>query len=261
MRTIYLKRPILVAIVSALLLIAQVGAGPAVLAADARDQSPPSSYILKDYPRVKQLPNYCGPAVLATVLQYWGRSDQDQEMVGKSVYDPKIKATNGADLLFYARSIGFSAYSFNGSISSLKRLISQGLPIIVLQEMDKKDRSGHFRVVIGYSDRREEFHILDPYELDRTQMSYSDFSDLWAGKGNWGVLVLPADKDKLAAGLKERNPVVHLDLAQAYYRRGDYDDADREIRMALKLEPSSSSARDMLSRIEGLRGATGQGKQ
>jgi len=215
--------------------------------------------MLEGFPREKQLPNYCGPAALSSVLKFWGKSEQDQKTIARCVYDPKLSATNGADLLLYARSTGLAAYSFNGSIPFLKILLAKGLPVIVLQDTDKRDRSGHFRVTIGFDERKQQVIVFDPYDLDRTRMGYEEFADLWARRGNWGLLVIPAEKDSFARKMNDLNPVVHLDLAQAYYRKGAYDEADREIRAALFLEPANSCARELFSRIEMMRGAAGTG--
>ena len=70
-------------------------------------------------PYVQQIRNYCGPASLCSVLQFWGVA-VDQKSIGKSVFDSSLQATNGADMLLYARGKGFSAYSWNSSVSDLK---------------------------------------------------------------------------------------------------------------------------------------------
>jgi len=229
--------------------------GLPVDATEAGDQSRPTKFVLQDFPRVEQLPNYCGPASLSAVLKFWGSRDQDQQTIAKSIYDVKLQATNGAEMLLYARKLGFSAYSFNGTLSDLKRLVCQGLPVIVLTETSSSDKSGHFRVVIGYDENAAALHILDPYDTARTLMTYGEFSNLWRAKGNWGLLVVPKEKDRFAGEMGDRNTVVHLDLAQVYCRQGSYDEADREIHIALKLEPDNPGARELLSEIESRRGS------
>lgn len=244
--------------IAALVMAAHVFTGQAAWAVASGDGKTPLKFVIGDFPRVQQLPNYCGPASLSTVLRYWGKDDQNQEAIGKHVYDSKISATNGADLLVYARNIGFSAYSFNGTISNIKQLLWQGLPIIVLQNTSKSDSSGHFRVVIGYDEEADSMFIFDSYQPDQEKISCKEFASLWSARGNWGLLVIPTQKDTFAKQMNDRNPVVHLDLAQAYYRKALLDEADREIRTALKLEPGNPDAQELLNRIQNTRGATGK---
>ena len=68
----------------------------------------PNAHSVNGLVRLKQLTNFCGPACLTSVLRYYG-VDTTQETVGKETYDPPTRGTNGADMLFYARSLGFAA--------------------------------------------------------------------------------------------------------------------------------------------------------
>jgi predicted double-glycine peptidase len=253
------RNPIPIALISLLALLAQMLTALAVWAIEnPQAREAPSKFVIEEFPREKQLPNYCGPTSLAAVLRFWGQDEQTQQVVGKCVFDAKLKATNGADMLLYARNSGLSAYSFNGNLEEIKSVVASGVPVIVLQDTSKNDKSGHFRVIVGFDDRKRIVHMFDPYEVDRTRMSYSEFSSLWLNRGNWGLIVMPKDKDAFVQRMDARNPVVHLDLAQVYFRKGSYDDADREIRLALQLEPSNGSAKELQNQIETTRGASGR---
>lgn len=207
----------------------------------------PSRCKLQNVPYIKQLTNYCGPATLATVLKYW-KEDVTQEAIGKDVYDPSIKATNGADMMLFARKRGFSAYSWNSSLPDIKEKLALGIPVIVLQDTSLADRSGHYRVVAGYDDEAEVVYVCDPYEPEKKEISYDMFLTLWQRHGNWSLLICPADRDVFKVQLDEKNPVVHIDLAYVYLKRGDLEAAERESRIALALEPQNYSAQTILSR-------------
>ncbi|MEN6415867.1 MAG: C39 family peptidase [Armatimonadota bacterium] len=215
------------------------------------------SHSLEGVKRMKQLPNYCGPACLTSVLQYYG-SDLTQEEIGKDTYDPVSGATNGADMLFYARLKGFAAYSWNSSIADVKSKIASGVPVIALQQNSRIDTSGHYRVLTGYDDQASRFTVVDPYYDDITQLTYSECDRLWKSKGYWALLIVPTEKDSFAQELDAKNPVVHMDLAYAKYRRQDYSDALQEAKTALKLQPGNSFALSMLGKIQQALGAGAQ---
>ncbi len=217
-------------------------------------ETPPASCQIDGVPRIKQLTNYCGPATVAAVLQCFGEKTT-QEMVGKIVYNAAGGSTNGADMLYYARSIGYSAYSWNSSIEDVKKKIAAGAPVIVLQQNSTTDASGHYRVLTGYDDRTSKFRVMDPYYDNITEMTYAQCERLWRPMGRWSLLIVPPSKDTFAAELNDKNPVVHMDMSYALYTRGDYVGAQKEAKLALALEPNNSWSRNMLGKINRAMGA------
>lgn len=217
----------------------------------------PTSYKIEGVPRIKQLHNYCGPAALASVLQFEGEKST-QEDVGKCVYDPVGCATNGADMLLYARDKGYASYSWNSSIADAKKKIAEGVPVVVLQENSTRDTSGHFRVLTGYDDAKGKFYLMDPY-YDPQEMSYTDCEKLWRPMGYWAMIVVPKDKDTFKSELNDKNAVLHMDLSSALLKRGHYTDALAEAKLALALEPTNSYARSILARINRAMGAGKKG--
>lgn len=218
----------------------------------------PSATSVDGIVRLKQLTNYCGPACLTSVLCHYG-IDTTQEIVGKDTYDPATRATNGADMLLYARMQGLAAYSWNTNIDDVRSKIAMGVPVIVLQQNSRIDTSGHYRVLTGYDDARSVFTVIDPYYDNITELSYTECERLWKSKGHWALLIVPVDKDKFADELGAQNPVVHMDLAYAQYTRKNYDEALKEAQAALKLQPQNSYTLNILSKIERAMGAGAKG--
>lgn len=214
----------------------------------------PASNQLQGVPRIKQLRNYCGPAALASVIQYFGQKTT-QEEIGKEVYDKINCSTNGADMLLYARDKGFAAYSWNSNIEDVKKKLAAGVPVIVLQQNSKTDTSGHYRVLTGFDDKNQEFSVMDPYYDDVTKLSYEDCSKLWTRMGYWALLVTPKEKDSFKAELDLKNPVVHMDLSYAKYKRKNLEEALEEANLALDLEPNNTYTLAMIDRIETAMGA------
>lgn len=213
----------------------------------------PTRCVLEKFPYVQQIRNYCGPASLTTVLSFWGLKT-DQKTVGQSVFDSSIQATNGADMLLYARAKGYSAYSWNSDLKDLKQKLATGVPVIVLQDSSTSDPSGHYRVAIGYDEKDKVIYVSDPYDPNNKKMAYNEFMQLWSPHGNWSLLVCPSDKDAFKSELDEKNPVVHLDLAYIHYKHGDFASSERESRLALALEPANDRAKSLLSQAIGARG-------
>lgn len=220
----------------------------------------PARCVLSDVPYVHQIRNYCGPAALTSVLNFWGFAT-DQKAVGKAVFDNALQATNGADMMLYARQKGFSAYSWNSDLDDLKEKLALGVPVIILQDSSTSDRSGHYRVATGYDDSAHAIYVDDPYEPESKSMPYDKFAALWDRHGNWALLICPTDRDTFKRELDERNPVVHIDLAYIYFKRGDAEASERESRLALALEPGNYSARDLHSKSTQALGARGKSEK
>jgi len=217
------------------------------------DADMPKAFTIQGVHRIKQLTNYCGPATLAMVLRYYGL-DVTQEEIGKVIYDRSSGATNGADMLLYSRERGFAAYSWNSSVNDVKKKLAAGFPVIVLQQNSLEDISGHYRVLTGYDDSTSAFSVLDPY-YEITSMSYTECEKLWRRMGYWALLIVPSAKDSFKEELDNRNPVVHMDLSTAKFKRGKYQEALEEAKLALSLEPQNYYAQSMVNKIQIAMGA------
>ncbi|MBI2842955.1 MAG: C39 family peptidase [Armatimonadetes bacterium] len=232
----------------------------ATVIAPSFGENVPTRSKLADLPYIQQLKNYCGPAVVASVLGYWGLAT-DQKTIGKAIFDKGLQATNGADMIIYAREKGFSAYSWNSSIADLKEKLALGMPVIVLQDSSRTDRSGHYRIATGYDDASSVVFVKDPYDPYAKEIPYDEFERLWRRHGNWSLLICPAERDTFKESLDEKNPVVHIDLAYIYYKRGNIEASERESRLALALEPGNYSARDLFAKATHALGARSQGEK
>ena len=136
--------------------------------------------------------NNCGPATLAMNLTYFG-SVLDQTQVGDALRPNKDdKNVSPHEMAEYARSQGYHALSLvNGSVEQLRLLLSNGLPVLVESWIEEEPGNGmgHYRLLIGYSDTRQEWIAYDSFvrpEGDPKQpysgigVSYDGFEPLWA---------------------------------------------------------------------------------
>jgi tetratricopeptide (TPR) repeat protein len=208
--------------------------------------SPVKGHLIEDVPFYKQNQrNYCGPAVLSMVLNYWDKDKVfTQEEISSNIFDASVEITNNSEMVFYPYDKNFRVLSFNGDIEQLKSLVRENIPVIILQRVvDKIVNKGHYRVVVGYDDAKNVMILNDPWFGDKLSMSYKLFSELWAfgkelNKKNWALVILPKEKeyvlDKLA--IKE-SAVTYHNVATALYSRKRIPEAIREWQKAIEISP------------------------
>ena len=189
---------------------------------------PEKGHLIQTVPFEKWLErNYCGPACLAMVLNYWDETRSfSQRKITDAIYDAKSQATYNSELVLYPRTKGFESYSFQGNLRILKDVVAKDIPVIVLTKTIKQLAKGHYRVVIGFDDDADQIIFHDPYFGDRNAMASKDFMKVWElGKGRnqsrWMMAVVPAQSPFPFPAL-QNDPLTSINLATAYYRRLDF---------------------------------------
>lgn len=207
-----------------------------------------NQHFIQNVPFTRQLPNFCGPASLSSLLAFWGVSATQTE-IGSRSFAQSDSGTNGADMLLFCRDQGLSAYSFNGTIKDLKEFVSRNIPVMILQDMTRTWTDGHFRIVVGYNDDKGTVTLRDSRQPGLVTLAYKEFDYLWDQRGRWAMLVVPGRLDTFKKTMGEDNPVLYMDLAQAYLHRGQFQRAEQEIMKALDIQPDNTYARDILSKV------------
>jgi len=168
----------------------------------------PSSHFIQ-IPYHRQNTEYsCGDASLEMVLHYFGPDIKQETIVdvmrttdqgtlsldmvrgaqfsiisssiGKTF--PSASVNNG----YPQRSLGFGAFWYDSQqswLNQLKQIIANDFPVIVLMHFDANDTGGHFRVVVGYDDNKQQITMNDPWDRDGypriAVWSYSKFLTCW----------------------------------------------------------------------------------
>jgi len=221
---------------------------------------PEKGHLIQTVPFEKWLErNYCGPACLAMVLNYWDETRSfSQRKIADDIYDSESQATYNSELVLYPRTKGFESYSFQGNLQILKDVVGKDIPVIVLTKTIKQIAKGHYRVVIGFDDDEGQIIFHDPYFGDRTAMTVKNFMKVWElGKGRnqsrWMMAVVP-DQSPFPFPALQNDPLTFINLATAYYRRSDFMKSREQwekVKESLSQDPYPLYSLGMVSLREG----------
>jgi predicted double-glycine peptidase len=148
-----------------------------------------SGRILERVPFFPQQAYQCGPASLASVLNYWGWQTTPEEIAAK-IFSRGARGTLNLDMVLYAQRKGLKANQFQGSPEKLKENIDAGRPVIVLVDLGiSVYRQDHFMVVIGYA---ENGVIVHSGREERKFIAWDSFLKTWEKTKFWALLVTPS---------------------------------------------------------------------
>ncbi|MBB6097778.1 ABC-type bacteriocin/lantibiotic exporter with double-glycine peptidase domain [Deinobacterium chartae] len=150
----------------------------------------PSSAYLEGIAHTFQTYNNCGPASLVSVLGYYGYRVSQEE--ARKALRPQGGYMTADVIDPYLRPYGLRATRFKGGrLEDLKKLVSAGIPVLVLQWLDRVGGTPHFRVVRGYDDRAGVMWVSDSMYGAQAYLSYADFQTLWSVYGQEFIPIYP----------------------------------------------------------------------
>lgn len=203
--------------------------------------SAPASHKIAGVPQHKQINGLsCGPAALEIVFDYWG-ADIDQKAIADAARSSSIgtytwdmmrtgqfshlSAAQGnffphaaPDSGFPERSLGYASFNYSSDKfwwEDLKGIIASNIPVILLMKYAPNDDTGHYRVIVGYDETKEEVYFIDPWARDLKRVtnpdgtitwSMEDFKKAWNydkyGTNNpyWGAVLMPWSVDLISEG-------------------------------------------------------------
>jgi len=146
-----------------------------------------SAYPRLEVPFFSDGADQCGPAVLASVLRYWGRPAEPADL-RRELYQAKLKGTLSLDLLLAARAHGLEAEMSKGTLALVKAEIDSGRPVIAFVNLGFSFLPiGHFLVVTGYDDERGGLFAHSGKKRDEF-VSYARFQQAWERTGRWTLV-------------------------------------------------------------------------
>ena len=144
--------------------------------------------LLDNIPFYPQEEYQCGPASLASVMNYWGVHVTPDD-IAKEIYSKSARGTLNIDMIIYAQKKGLTSNQYKGSIEDLKKNIVSGYPIIVLVDYGiSLLKVHHFMVVIGYNDYGI---IVNSGNEKENLISDNEFQKSWEKTNFWTLLIKP----------------------------------------------------------------------
>jgi tetratricopeptide (TPR) repeat protein len=181
-------------------------------------------------PFIAQKPNYCGPAALAMLANYYGHPVSQDEIAG-AIYLPDIGGTLTSELGEYARRFHLWVRQYHGSLDDVREKLAAGVPLLVLGRFGEHP---HYFVVLGWDGFRQILTVHSDARA-RFEMRLEDFQRHWDRAGNWTLLVCPPEKATWRLSAEERN-----DLGVFYEHAGELENATQQYVAATELNPHNS---------------------
>lgn len=145
---------------------------------------------LTEVPFFPDTSHYCGPAALATTLQ-WSGIDTDPDTLADRLIVPEREGTLQPEMLAAARSQGRLAYVIPPELEALNRELLAGQPVIVLQNLGLDwVPYWHYAVAVGVDPEREAL-ILRSGEHRRHVTDTPRFARTWARGERWAMVTPP----------------------------------------------------------------------
>ncbi|MCB1670585.1 MAG: PA2778 family cysteine peptidase [Gammaproteobacteria bacterium] len=158
------------------------------LTADGEERLPPA-VALNDVPFYPQDAYQCGPAALATTLDYSGASTSLEALVER-VYLPARHGSLQPEMLAATRSAGRLPYLIDPSLDALLEEVAGGHPVLVLQNLGLGWLpQWHYAVVVGFDLEAGKLTLRSGTIRDY-RVSLGLFERTWRRAEHWGFVAL-----------------------------------------------------------------------
>ena len=219
----------------------------------------------------------CGPAALATVLQ-WSGIAVTPEQLAPALMIPARKGTLQIELQAQTRVQERVPFTLRGGLMGLHAELYAGHPVLVLQNLAFDWRPvWHYAVVVGMNPSTRTVTLRSGRER-RHEVNWETFENTWARAAHWGLVILkpgelPATADAVAVleavapfeGKQEwataevvyrsaaqrwpRQTVFALGVANSRYARGDLAGAESAYREVIAAFPDDPVAYNNLALV------------
>jgi len=156
------------------------------------------AHVIHSVPLANYRAGWCGPAMLAAVLQFHGEKVTGEE-IAKQLYLPRHRGSLNLDLLLFARAKGYQVWGGEGTRERVEQAVARNRPVICMVSGEGRGQGpNHFVVVRGY-DRAQRIWLVDDGAGAQRAKDTGAFEADWARAGRW-MLVIEGRKLTLGAG-------------------------------------------------------------
>ena len=152
--------------------------------------------------------NNCGPATISMNLSHYGYSNTQAEAAQFLKPNPEDKNVSPDELVAYVHSSGFEGLvGHGGDITTLKRLLSNGFPVVVELWVEPEDRGGmgHYRLLTGYSEAEGLFWAYDSLHGPRITVLVDELDEAWRVFNRTFVVAFPPERAELVYAILGSN--------------------------------------------------------
>jgi hypothetical protein len=177
----------------------------------------------------------CGPATLATVLNYTGAKAGIKPLISQ-VFLPSRKGSLQVEMLAAPRHYGRVSYQLQPRYADLLREVAAGNPVIVLQDVGPLFTQWHYAVVNGFDYPSGTLYMRSGTR-PRQEIPFTYFERTWIKGGYWAMVVTRPDRIPVTA-TEDRWMTAVLAMA----RTGGAEAATQAYAAALKRWPDNLPA-------------------
>jgi TolA-binding protein len=158
----------------------------------------PVSHLNPNFQHVLQGWNNCGPANITQALAYYGWMGKQEDAAAWLKPSREDRNVTPQEMVnFVNQTTGVRALMrIGGDLEVLKRLISQGFPVIVEVGLVYPDEGwmGHYVTLTGYDDSRRIFNQMDTWRGERTD-TYEMLDQEWQQFNRTFIVVYPSNRE------------------------------------------------------------------
>lgn len=171
-------------------------------------KQPGLSALLHSQQYVYQTYNNCGPATLSMLLDFYGVNITQQQIADQlrpynntQGYNDD-KSVTLDELASFARKQNMVTFKrANGDLDKIKKLITNGMPVITITWIDDKGGFGHYRIIKGYDDLKQEIIQDDSIFGQGKKVKYDEFMRLWQVFNYDYLVIVPSEKAEIVKNI------------------------------------------------------------
>lgn len=143
-------------------------------------------YLIESVPFFPATEYQCGPASLASVLNFIGVNISPQQ-IAEEIYSEGAKGTADFDIILYIKKLGLKPVLYQGSLEDLKEKIKSNKPLLVLVDEGLWFyKKYHFMVVVGFTDTAV---VVYSGQKRYEKINNPEFIKKWGKTNFWTLLI------------------------------------------------------------------------